>query len=140
MLHDSNSGYLQLKDRMDLVNKIDELSNTQAHEIPEESRFLLDIDTNRLAEGDIDSQDYWVHAMEAATAASRGPHTTASHTTPGRPRMSAVGAYTVMEEIRQERQYGRGMRLRNATLQQRHTTSESYCEALLGSNRRRKPD
>ena len=66
MLHDAQSGYLRLKDRMDLINKIETLSNTPVHDVPEESRFLLDIDTNHLAEGDLDTQDYWVHAMEAA--------------------------------------------------------------------------
>jgi len=69
MLHDAQSGYLRLKDRMDLINKIETLSNTPVQDVPEESRFLLDIDTNHLAEGNLDTQDYWVHAMEAATAA-----------------------------------------------------------------------
>jgi hypothetical protein len=74
MLHDSQSGYLQLKDRLDLINKIDTLSNTPADEIPEESRFLLNIDINGLADGDPYSQDYLVHAIEATTAA-RGRNT-----------------------------------------------------------------
>ncbi len=69
MLHDINSGYLQLTDRIELINRIDALSSIPAHNIPEESRFLLDIDNNQLAEGDIDSQDYWVYAMEAALGA-----------------------------------------------------------------------
>jgi hypothetical protein len=74
MLHDSQSWYLQLKDRIDLINKIDTLSNTPANEIPEESRFLLNIDINGLDDGDPNSQDYLVHAMVSATAA-RGRNT-----------------------------------------------------------------
>ena len=69
MIHDSTVGFLRLKDRLDLITKIAELSSTNPSDLPEESRFLLEIDTNRLAEGDIEGQDYWVHAMEAAIAA-----------------------------------------------------------------------
>ena len=140
MLHDAQSGYLQLKDRIDLINKIEALSNTPAQDIPEESRFLLDIDTNLLAEGDLDSQDYWVHAMEAATAALSCPSTHCPAITPTLPRLSSLGTYTLMEEIGYENQFRRGMRKSRREISQTHGQSESHRAAQLASNRRRKPD
>jgi hypothetical protein len=141
MLHDTHSGYLQLKDRIDLINKIEVLSNTPAHDIPEESRFLLDIDTNQLAEGDLDSQDYWVHAMEAATAALTRTSTHCLSNSPTPPRLSTLGTYTLMEEIAYENQFRRGMRRsRGMTATLTPGQSESHRAAQLASNRRRKPD
>lgn len=134
MLHDTHSGYLQLKDRMELVNKIEELSGTQALKFSKQCRFLLDIDTNWLAEGDIDSQDWY--AMEAATAALGRPKVHVSPATTTHPIISVVvgGAYTVMEEIRQERQYSWGMRLTSVVSQQdEQNMSESHQAAQLGS-------
>ncbi len=58
-----------VKQRIDLLQKIDSLCRTQSHEVPEELRFLLEIDTNVLAAGEVEGQEYWVCAMEAAIGA-----------------------------------------------------------------------
>ena len=139
MLHDASSGYLQLKDRIDLINRIEVLSNIPAHEIPEDSRFLLDIDTNQLAEGDLDTQDYWVHAMEAALGALRSRSTQVSLPLRGAPLMAPTGVVTVLEEIRLQRQFSRGMPPVDAVPRPQES-SPSHRAASLSSNRRRKPD
>ena len=45
--------------------------NTPPEEVPEDSKFLLEIDFNRLAEGRTEGQGYWVAAMRAAIIAQR---------------------------------------------------------------------
>lgn len=90
-------------------------------------QIFLDIDTNWLAEGDIDLQDYWVHAMEAATAALGHSRAYVSPAMTTHPRISAVGVYTVMEES-------------SITSWQDQRMSESHWAAQLGSKWWRKPD
>lgn len=104
MLHDSHTGFLHLKHRLDMIVKINELGKTDSCDIPEESRFLLDIDTNRLAEGDIDCQEYWVYAMEAARSALPLGHTLqASMTTlMDSPPLWKNSTLLLMEEIQRE--------------------------------------
>jgi hypothetical protein len=40
-------------------------------EVPEESKFLLEVDFARLCKGDLTSQHYWVHAVKAAVKAGQ---------------------------------------------------------------------
>ena len=40
-------------------------------DMPEESKFLLEVDFARLRTGDIIGQHYWVHAVKAAVMAGR---------------------------------------------------------------------
>ena len=147
MLHDTAAGFLRLKDWLKLITKIAELSTTNPNELPEESRFLLEIDTNWLAEGDFDGQDYWVHAMEAAITARQQPHSTSSTQQLLRtgPAISKTGKFLLLEEIRKER----SLRPEHtATTRGRHTSkhglqareSEAHRMAALASNRRWKPD
>ena len=145
MLHDSQSGYLRLKDRLTLITKIAELSSTSPEDLPEESRFLLEIDTNRLAGGDIDEQDYWVHAMEAAQAArsisSREPHNLPAFTT--KATLGNNSTFALLEEIRVEQVFRWGcknMTCRGPMVELQATTSEAHRMAKQASNRRRKPD
>lgn len=103
MLHDFKSGFLHLKHRIDILYRIEELSHTQEHEIPDESHFLLEIDTNQLANGDRDGQEYWVCAMEAAKAAfGSRPQPVRSSPTAKRPSLWKGGVFSLREEIRRE--------------------------------------
>jgi hypothetical protein len=54
-LHDRLHGYRNLKDRAEVALRIEILSHTDPDRIPEHSRFLLDIDTERLAKSDFDT-------------------------------------------------------------------------------------
>jgi hypothetical protein len=38
-------------------------------DLPEESKFLLEVDFARLRNGELTSQHYWVHAVKAAVSA-----------------------------------------------------------------------
>lgn len=57
----------------------------------------------------MDTQEYWVHAMEAATGSLGHADRHTSRDTTTRPTLSDAGMYTVLEEIRNDRQYSRGM-------------------------------
>ena len=95
-LHDRLHGYRNLKDRAEVALRIEILSHTDPDRIPEHSRFLLDIDTERLAKSDFDTQSYWVAAMEAACGAS----TAAITGELSRPKLSTFGTFQVRESIR----------------------------------------
>ena len=147
MMHDSTAGFLRLKDRLELITKIAELSSTNPNDLPEESRFLLEIDTNRLAEGDVEGQDYWVHAMEAAI--TNRQTTMAQHSThPAlrtRPALGTTGKFLLLQEIRKERSlrvghnpYTPRRKFSQNGLQVQE--SDAHRMAALASNRRWKPD
>ena len=146
MLHDTQTGLLRLKDRLELILKIDKLNKTSACDLPEESRFLLDIDTNKLAEGDYDSQDYWVHAMEAARVAmAPGPDRCSLQRSSVSPLLRKNSTFRLMEEIRYEQRY-KGRRIPESSQPVRTSLgmyashTEAHRMAALASNRRRKPD
>ena len=147
MLHDSQSGFLRLKDRLRLLAKIEELSKTDVSDIPEESRFLLEIDTNALAAGDVDSQDYWIHAMEAARSVSSPAHPLPVQSRQ-QPQLRKSGTFMLLEEIRSEHRtrlscnHGRelGKRQQGHVGDMQACLSEANRMAQLASNRRRKPD
>ena len=53
------------------MEKIDQLGQTNAGEIPEGSRFLLEMDYDNLMKSNIHNKTYWVVAMEAAIKAGQ---------------------------------------------------------------------
>ncbi len=67
-LHDQAVGFCRLKDKATLLLKIDELQQFEFHpsRVPEHSQFLLEINTDCLIIGSINTQAYLVAAMEAA--------------------------------------------------------------------------
>jgi hypothetical protein len=139
MLHDHKLGYMAVKNRIWLLHQIDRLSQTQVHEVPEESRFLLDIDTNDLAHGHMEDQEYWVSAMEAARHACRSSATPlATEFRPIGPPMSVGGVFSLLEEIRQE---WHEVRIQQKPFSTPYPVQlEGSATALLASNRARKPD
>ena len=60
------AGYLHNKSLKDIRVAIDELAETPPEDIPEESRFLLEINFGDLTKSHIKSQQYWIIAIEAA--------------------------------------------------------------------------
>jgi hypothetical protein len=144
-LHDRVHGYRSLKDRAEVALCIEVLCHTDPNRIPEHSRFLLEIDTERLAKSDFDTQSYWVAAMEAAcgalTVAVTGELT--------RPALSKFGTFQVREAIRRE--MGTMFHRQINTTQRQQSTSVPHSNAsysgsfppqtgLTDSDRRRKPD
>ena len=70
-LHDKQQGYLHLKHRKDLLQELDKLIDTPSDDIPEESRYLLELDYSKLYNASFEQQSYWVLAMKAARRAGR---------------------------------------------------------------------
>jgi hypothetical protein len=144
MLHDSKAGYLMVKRRIDLLQRIDYLSKVQVHEVPEESRFLLEIDTNELTQGEVEGQEYWVCAMEAAIGASSAAGTMRANVGSLRPQLRIGGAFSLLEAIRLEWLTAMGCGPRDGASRSLSWTypvsSVAHAEACLPSNICRKPD
>ncbi len=70
-LHNKLNGHLQLCKQEEVLTKIAELSSTPPENIPEESRFLLEVESSTLDSSNLTQQEYWVTAMTAALTAGR---------------------------------------------------------------------
>jgi hypothetical protein len=86
-LHDRQWGYLRLNQHRDLLRKLDRLIDTPSDDIPEESRYLLEVDYSTLYSTSFERQSYWVLAMKAARWA--GCRTSTSPKQKGRHKHSA---------------------------------------------------
>lgn len=64
-------GYLATKARLDILNQMAALAEVRTTDIPENSRFLLEISFKGLVLSKLDRQVYWVAAMHAALKAGR---------------------------------------------------------------------
>lgn len=67
--HHDSIGQIRKTERRQLLLEIDRLMHLQPEDLPEESKFLLEVDFARLRSGELTSQHYWVHAVKAAVAA-----------------------------------------------------------------------
>jgi hypothetical protein len=64
-------GSIRKTERRDLLLEIDRLIHLSPDDIPEESKFLLEVDFARLRGGELTTQHYWVHAVKAAVLAGK---------------------------------------------------------------------
>ena len=71
ILHDHRNGYLRRNEQESILLEIEKLADTNPDDLPEESRFLLEIDFDRLCRSDLGDQQYWVVAMAAARKAGQ---------------------------------------------------------------------
>ena len=71
VLHDRVRGYLRLKERKSVLQEIERLVECDPDEIPQESKFLLEMDFQTLYNSSFEKQSYWVRAMKAARRAGR---------------------------------------------------------------------
>eukprot|EP00956_Cyclotella_meneghiniana_P021192 scaffold38237_cov55-Cyclotella_meneghiniana.AAC.1 len=69
--HHEKHGLLPVAERRKLLREIDQVMQLPPEDIPEESRFLLEIDFTKLKNDSTDKQSYWVHAIKAAVTAGR---------------------------------------------------------------------
>ena len=58
-------------ERRQLILEIDKLAHLPPESVPEDSKFLLEIDFSMLRSGDIFAQHYWIHSIKAAVASER---------------------------------------------------------------------
>ena len=65
-LHDQTRGYLRLQERQQVLEEIDRLADEDPSNIPQESRFLLEVDFRSLLRSFFERQSYWVMVMKAA--------------------------------------------------------------------------
>jgi hypothetical protein len=70
-LHNRLHGYLHKKKLEDVRQTIKALSDLAPEEVPEESKFLLEINFGDLNKSHIDTQQYWVIVIQAAITAGR---------------------------------------------------------------------
>jgi hypothetical protein len=68
-LHDKTQGYLCNKKAKEILQIINELLEVALEEIPEDSRFLLEINFTKLTKSHLETQTYWTLAMDAAIKA-----------------------------------------------------------------------
>ncbi len=78
-LHDEQWGYLCLKHCKDLQQELDKLIDTPSDDIPEESRYLLELDYSKQYNASFEQQSYWVLAMKAARQAGRQASASTQH-------------------------------------------------------------
>ncbi len=65
-LHDRSRGIIKLHKRRDVLLEVDRLMEVDPSELPQESKFLLEMDFSSLLRSPMDKQSYWVRAMKAA--------------------------------------------------------------------------
>jgi hypothetical protein len=70
-LHDKLCGYLHNKTLQDIHVTIKQLAETSPDNIPEGSRFLLEINFGNLTRSHIENQQYWIIALQAAVTAGQ---------------------------------------------------------------------
>ena len=70
-LHDKQRGWLRRKELHEIMEKIDQLRETDVDDVPEGSRFLLEMDYDNLMKSSIHDKTYWVVATEAAIKAGK---------------------------------------------------------------------
>lgn len=70
-LHHRTRGYLATKVRLEILQQMADLADVRTTDIPEGSRFLLEINFKGLVLSKLDRQVYWVAAMRAALKAGR---------------------------------------------------------------------
>jgi hypothetical protein len=145
-LHNKINGHLRLTHQVTVLEEIARLSNCNPEEIPEECRFLLDIEMAFIDDAPLAQQEYWVAAMTAAHAAGRrcSRHTrrpsrhqqTNPQTSPTQLRNKHRFQQRIAKILRQMKEdldlSNGGWRLKR---------SRPFTDVLSnGSNKRRKPD
>ena len=70
-LHNNTNGYLLLQRQEEVLARITQLAASDPSELPEESRFLLEMEPSSLETAPLLQQEYWAAAMKAALIAGR---------------------------------------------------------------------
>ena len=82
-LHHETQGYLRLQERTATLATIDHLSTIDPVNIPDKSKYLLEMEFSSLRNNSLEQQSFWVYAMKAAfSAGRRTPHRNTRTMTP----------------------------------------------------------
>jgi hypothetical protein len=68
-LHNKRQGYLHNKRAEELMKEMESLADLAPDEVPEASRFLLEINFTELSKFHVETQKYWILAVNAALIA-----------------------------------------------------------------------
>eukprot|EP00956_Cyclotella_meneghiniana_P027633 scaffold62402_cov42-Cyclotella_meneghiniana.AAC.1 len=118
--HHATLGFIRKTERRNMLLEIDRLAQLTQEDVPEDSKFLLEIDFSSLRYADTCTQNYWVHAVKAAVVAGNMR------------RQSSLRSPPVPYGANDARPAG-------ATALGKHSRHGSG-DILDGSNKRRKPD
>jgi hypothetical protein len=66
LVHNKRQGYLHNKRSAELIKEMEALSDLAPEDVPEASRFLLEINFTELSKCHIETQKYWTLAVNAA--------------------------------------------------------------------------
>eukprot|EP00956_Cyclotella_meneghiniana_P022163 scaffold41439_cov51-Cyclotella_meneghiniana.AAC.1 len=67
--HHATLGMIRKTERRAMLLEIDRLAQLTPKDVPDDSKFLLEIDFSTLRYADTSTQNYWVHAVKAAVVA-----------------------------------------------------------------------
>jgi hypothetical protein len=70
-LHDNRNGYLHKKKADEIALELESLAGLAPEDVPAESRFLLEINFSDLNKSNVEMQQYWILAINAALTAQR---------------------------------------------------------------------
>ena len=138
--HHQRYGQLKNIERRELLREIDQLMQTSPDEVPEDSKFLLEIDFQQLAEGRTEGQGYWIAAMRAAITARRRAHGRWRHQQKRRRQMESLRR-GVAEPLVPLYTFGADDNLAAFSAKRKHTAPGGSGSTADKSNKRlRKPD
>jgi hypothetical protein len=125
---------------------IESLMQLKPSQVPSDSQFLLEFDTEGLLKSNTETQHYWIAAMEASVFAGSGRRMTERRIWDSRSLRVKLGASRIIQKIREEAQ----LRLvEYGWVQQDTSLTSSVCtlrpthEAASlhhGSRKKHKPD
>ena len=88
-LHDAAQGYIRVQKRESILQEVDRLAEIDPILLPEDSRYLLEIDFSSLHRDTLERQSYWLLAMKAAVKAGQRTVARSRHATARQRRASA---------------------------------------------------
>eukprot|EP00956_Cyclotella_meneghiniana_P025077 scaffold51495_cov38-Cyclotella_meneghiniana.AAC.3 len=133
--HHATLGMIRKTERRAMLLEIDRLTQLTPEDVPEDSKFLLEIDFSTLRYADTSTQNYWVHAVKAAVVA--GSRRTFFQR---RRRFPTSSGRRQQSSISPPIPYGSNdVRPAGSIVLGKHSRHSSG-DILDGSNKRRKPD
>ncbi len=96
-IHDASVGLLHTNNKAHTAALIAGLMETRPSQLPSESRFLLEFDTDGLLRSARDTQHYWIAAVEAALSSRFN-----SISQPTRPSRRSLGVAEIIRQIRED--------------------------------------
>ena len=70
-LHDNRNGYLHKKKADEIALELESLAGLALKDVPAESQFFLEINFSDLNKSNVETQQYWILAINAALTAQR---------------------------------------------------------------------